>query len=385
MSKKRIVELDVMRAVAFIFVVLQHTVGGFSYRDSITMDNRIISKFIYTIARAGVPLFLFLTAVTLIYTYGDKLDIKEFYIKKIKYLFLPFAIWSLYRIISTGQTININTIWTIISGDAQYHLWYMAMIIRVYLYFPIIYVFNKFLKKQKGYIQFIVFAALVVGYFELGNYDISGILSSIFFKDPSETQQRFFNCSPLYYYIYFTLGQFFINHYEKFKELIIKNKYVIMVSYVLLLLYEHYVSLEGYVEYPYKFIKSYNELTVFFFCLSIITVYLVSYYIGNYHKHTLSIFRFIGKYSFPAYLIHIAVVNELSCTIYTSNEVTSMLKLFILTAGISLGICYVVSYLPFAKYILGVRTYVNVDKVKENIIKVIEHLRMNIGNINFNK
>ena len=90
MSKKRIAELDILRATAFIFVVLQHTVGGFSYRDNLSINNLLISKFIYTIAKAGVPIFLFLSAVTLIYTYNDKLNIKEFYIKKIKFLFLPF-------------------------------------------------------------------------------------------------------------------------------------------------------------------------------------------------------------------------------------------------------------------------------------------------------
>ncbi|MBQ3422048.1 MAG: acyltransferase [Romboutsia sp.] len=374
MSKKRIAELDILRATAFIFVVLQHTVGGFSYRDNLSINNLLISKFIYTIAKAGVPIFLFLSAVTLIYTYNDKLNIKEFYIKKIKFLFLPFAIWSIYCLRSKGQVFDANTIWTILSGDAQYHLWYMAMIIRIYLYFPIIYVFNKFLIKQKSYIQLIFFICFTLAYIKIEHFDISGIITNIFFDNPTEAQKRFFNCTPINYYIYFTMGQFFVNHYEKFKKLIIENKFKIIGLYSALLLYDYYVSLEGHIEYPFSFIKSYISINILFFCLSIIFIYLVAYYIGDFHKSLLCVFKFIGKYSFPAYLIHVSVLNELVCTIPTTNQVTCMINICTLTVIISIGFCWLMSYLPFSKYVLGVRTYINFEKARNNIINYMKDL-----------
>ncbi|MGN0144049.1 MAG: acyltransferase family protein, partial [Clostridium sp.] len=95
MKKERLYELDVMRGIAFLFIVIQHSIGGFSFRDEISFNDFIISKFIYTAAENGVELFIFLTAVSLIYTYYDKFNIKEFYIKKLKFLVLPFVIWSI--------------------------------------------------------------------------------------------------------------------------------------------------------------------------------------------------------------------------------------------------------------------------------------------------
>ena len=385
MSKKRIIELDILRAAAFLFVVFQHTVGGFSYREGLSIENLLISKFIYIIAKPGVPIFLFLSAVTLIYTYGDKLNVRDFYIKKIKFLFMPFAIWSVYCVISKGHVLDSSIIWTIISGDAQYHLWYMAMIIRIYLYFPLIYMFNKFLKKQKNYVQLTFFICFVTGYFVIENFDISGLFTNLLFNHSTEMQKRFFDCSPLNYYIYFVLGQYFINYYERFKKLILENKHKIIMLYVVLLLYEYYVSLEGHIEYPFSFIKSYSTISDLYFCLSIISAYIAAYYISHFHKYVSYVFNFIGKYSFPAYLIHITVVNELTFKIPTTNQVTCMIKFWVLTVMISIGICWILSYLPFAKYILGVRSHIDLEKIKNVMLDSLRYKGLGHHNTNFNK
>ena len=36
MKKERLVEFDLIRGMAFIFIVLQHTIGGFSFRSDIS-------------------------------------------------------------------------------------------------------------------------------------------------------------------------------------------------------------------------------------------------------------------------------------------------------------------------------------------------------------
>ena len=77
MKKERLIELDVMRAIAFLFIVIQHTIGGFSYRDDISFNDFAISKFIYIMAQNGVEFFIFLTAVSLVYTYYEKFDINR--------------------------------------------------------------------------------------------------------------------------------------------------------------------------------------------------------------------------------------------------------------------------------------------------------------------
>ena len=59
MKKERLMELDVMRGIAFLFIVLQHTIGGFSYRDDISFNDFVLAKFIYTAAQVGVVMLCF--------------------------------------------------------------------------------------------------------------------------------------------------------------------------------------------------------------------------------------------------------------------------------------------------------------------------------------
>lgn len=85
---KRLKELDVLRAIAFIFVVEQHTMGGYSNINGISSFYYHIFKFFYTIATPAVAVFFCISAVSLFHVYSKKLDHKKFYIKRIKkYLF----------------------------------------------------------------------------------------------------------------------------------------------------------------------------------------------------------------------------------------------------------------------------------------------------------
>lgn len=44
MEKERILELDIFRAIGFIFVVAQHTIGGYSYSKTASYKDILISN-----------------------------------------------------------------------------------------------------------------------------------------------------------------------------------------------------------------------------------------------------------------------------------------------------------------------------------------------------
>ena len=83
MNKKRLIELEIIRAISFIFVIVQHTIGGYSLDPKEPLNNAVILRFIYTICKPAVPMFIFISAVSLFYTYKDEIKIKEFYINMI--------------------------------------------------------------------------------------------------------------------------------------------------------------------------------------------------------------------------------------------------------------------------------------------------------------
>ncbi|GEQ15405.1 acyltransferase [Clostridium butyricum] len=357
MKKERLLELDVMRGIAFLFIVLQHTIGGFSYRDDISFNNFIVSKFIYIGAETGVELFIFLTAASLIYTYINKFDIKDFYIKKLKFLVLPFVIWSIIIMINNGQTLNVQSILVIFTGDAQYHLWYMGMILRIYLYFPIILWITKKVLKQNIYIKSGVFILLAYLYsYVLNHYGIAGFVIEHLFKNPSDLEKKLVNISPIFYYFYFVIGVYAICNYKKFKEKVLKFKYLISAVYIITFGFYFYIAVTERYSLGLPVLKSSIEMSILYRTMSILFFYLVSCIIAEKFSIMLNILTVISRYSFPAYLIHVMILNRLTLYVATGPQIIYYLRYFFMVSSISIAISWLINYIPYSEYIIGVRS-----------------------------
>lgn len=357
MKKERLLELDVMRGIAFLFIVLQHTIGGFSYRDDISFNNFIVSKFIYIGAETGVELFIFLTAASLIYTYINKFDIKDFYIKKLKFLVLPFVIWSIIIMINNGQTLNVQSILVIFTGDAQYHLWYMGMILRIYLYFPIILWITKKVLKQNIYIKSGVFILLAYLYsYVLNHYGIAGFVIEHLFKNSSDLEKKLVNISPIFYYFYFVIGVYAICNYKKFKEKVLKFKYLISVVYIITFGFYFYIAVTERYSLGLPVLKSSIEMSILYRTMSILFFYLVSCIIAEKFSIMLNILTVISRYSFPAYLIHVMILNRLTLYVATGPHIIYYLRYFFMVSSISIAISWLINYIPYSEYIIGVRS-----------------------------
>ena len=357
MKKERLLELDVMRGIAFLFIVLQHTIGGFSYRDDISFNNFIVSKFIYIGAETGVELFIFLTAASLIYTYINKFDIKDFYIKKLKFLVLPFVIWSIIIMINNGQTLNVQSILVIFTGDAQYHLWYMGMILRIYLYFPIILWITKKVLKQNIYIKSGVFILLAYLYsYVLNHYGIAGFVIEHLFKNPSDLEKKLVNISPIFYYFYLVIGVDAICNYKKFKEKVLKFKYLISVVYIITFGFYFYIAVTERYSLGLPVLKSSIEMSILYRTMSILFFYLVSCIIAEKFSIMLNILTVISRYSFPAYLIHVMILNRLTLYVATGPHIIYYLRYFFMVSSISIAISWLINYIPYSEYIIGVRS-----------------------------
>ena len=357
MKKERLLELDVMRGIAFLFIVLQHTIGGFSYRDDISFNNFIVSKFIYIGAETGVELFIFLTAASLIYTYINKFDIKDFYIKKLKFLVLPFVIWSIIIMINNGQTLNVQSILVIFTGDAQYHLWYMGMILRIYLYFPIILWITKKVLKQNIYVKSGVLILLAYLYsYVLNHYGIAGFVIEHLFKNPSDLEKKLVNISPIFDYFYFVIGVYAICNYKKFKEKVLKFKYLISAVYIITFGFYFYIAVTERYSLGLPVLKSSIEMSILYRTMSVLFFYLVSCIIAEKFSIMLNILTVISRYSFPAYLIHVMILNRLTLYVATGPHIIYYLRYFFMVSSISIAISWLINYIPYSEYIIGVRS-----------------------------
>lgn len=147
-NQPNIIEIGIVRAVAIIAVVLIHVTATPSY----VVPWGSLSAPFYLLANGlsmfAVPLFLLLSGLVLFYRYHDDWSLGQafaFYKKRLKYIVIPYLIWSLiyylYNRFASGMPFGFDVLafaellkW----GDANYHLYFMAIMIQLYLVFPLL-------------------------------------------------------------------------------------------------------------------------------------------------------------------------------------------------------------------------------------------------------
>lgn len=360
MAKERLKELDIIRAIAFIFVVDQHILGGYSYIKGLPKDQYLILKMFYIIAKPAVPIFLTISAISLFYVYYDNFNAKKYYIKRAKYILIPYIIWSAINMYELGNKDGFNDfVWQVLSGNGGFHLWYMGLILRLYICFPIILYIAKKIYNSNNVLRIIVFISTFPAYYMLSKYQyvISQNAGKFIFNNPTELQQKFINVSSLFWILYFILGIYIALNYKTFKNIIMKFKWIVVGTYLPLLAYAYMNEIEAV-----KFIRS---LYILFNIFTILVVYVVSIYLANF-KSLYNKFKFIGDYSFAGYMAHIIVLNwianNLQLCFRIKNHVILGILVWILTSIITPILISFLSCFPYSEYVTG---------AKNNIIKDI--------------
>lgn len=356
MKKERIKEIDILRAIAFIFVVAQHTVGGFSNIKSISFFDYTILKFLFTIAKTAVPIFLFISGVSLFYVYSNKVDWKKYYIKRFKYVFIPYVIWSAFNMIALGNRERFQDfIIEIIAGNGAYHLWYMGMIIRVYLFFPIILWVCTKVHLMNIKVRVSIFIGVVALYYVVSVYQniIADNVSFFIFKNPTLLENKIVNISILFWYLYFILGAYFALNYSYLKNKVLENKIILLVIYLLLFIYDYLKELNA--------IKFVRGLSLLYIVFSIITFYIICVTLSD-NNRVYSFMKFIGKYSFVSYMAQIIVINQIVSILRGLIPSIDFLLLGILTlistSIITPVIFNAISCIKYSEYIIGVKNII---------------------------
>lgn len=368
MSNKRLKELDILRAVAFIFVVAQHTLGGFSNVKGINYSEFIIMKFVYVMAKDAVQIFFFISAVGLFYVYFNKFDWKSYYIKRLKYVLIPYIIWSAINIYKLGNKDQFRDfIVQLVAGNGAFHLWYMGTILRVYLLFPAILWFVKKVYLMNAKIKTCIFIGLVILYYEVSKYQniIADKLSLFIFKTPTEIQSRIVNISFLFWFIYFVIGIYFALNYEYFKERVLKYKKVIIIVYFISFIYAFLNELE-IVHFVRSIYLLYTVISILFF-------YMLSLRLANNDK-VYKVMRLIGNYSFVAYMAHIIFINKLVNRIRLEFHTKDYLVLGLIawsTTSIVVPVIFsLISYIPYSEYITGAK------RTRKKLMNVMDFFKL---------
>lgn len=353
LDDKRLKEIDILRALAFIFVVVQHGMGGLSFSSKIGIIDKVSLRLFYMVGKPAVQIFLFISGLSLSYVYSRKLNLKNYYIKRIKYVIIPYLIWSVINMYKLGNKDRLAQFFLqSVAGNGAFHLWYMGGIIRLYIFFPIILYISKKVHSMNKSARIAIFSSILILYYQIFKYKnlISDKAALFIFRTPSDLQHKMVDISMLFWILYFILGIYAALNYEYIKEKLLKYKVIIYISYFILLAYAYFNDLDVI---PFN-----RVLTIAYTTSSILFFYIISCQVVNKQK-VYKCMRFISDYSFASYMAHVIVLSKVANQINAWNvNIPNFLYASIITIAtvfITSVIIYLISCVPFTGVITGIK------------------------------
>jgi len=375
--KEWISEIGYLRGLSALAVIAIHVV---SYNIYIVHPNVLvfITIFINSVSHFAIPMFVILSGFLLFHKYHDKtISLKEFYLSQLGKIIPPFLIFSVFYSIVNGHSFNINhlpvTIIKIVSGRSSGHLWFLPLIIQLYLIYPLLhraYLYAKTRNNVYHVVLGLIFFQIVFDIFDLfmrflySSLPIQGMLRRIFVSHLS----------------YFFFGLYIRDNYSAFKKWLSSLR--LSVICILMVFLNSLLSSFGYLEMGrhngIANVPPFLPLSVLSTILGSLGLFVNSilfYKIGiallsqqnNRNNKIAEILNRLGKYSFGIYLIHVFFVVKI-VTLLNALKISPYDWVFYpITFSISVVLSYMtihfLSYLPYARYIVGVRTSIYLQQL----------------------
>ena len=363
---RRIKELDSLRGLITLFVIIIHLTSTYVYykEDNFTYNFIGILNCALTFV---VPCFLFISAMIMAIQAKKlkKVNWKEFIQKRLVKVIIALIFWTIVYMFLFDKFENITTheiitipefIEMLLTGSAAYHLYFLPIIIQLYLVFPIVWIIKentetKLKKKIKNLLKkckiklnldfnliqnflLVLFIASLIHYVFLFGFRFN-ILRKLIYH-------------PIFLITYFLpviLGIWIGNNYSKLNTKIknISKKYVSILLVALSLISGYIYVYWGFINFNGR-----TQLIVSPIYWCIICVSLL-YFFKQSNKKTPFLNK-ISLYSFIIYLTHplfifLLAVNFPSFIIITNNHFINYLIDTMLRFIIILSASYLVSFI----------------------------------------
>lgn len=331
--KKKLSQLDLYSGIAILFVVIVHAncyYASYTLKvDSVNKANYFINL-IDKIMHVAVAMFIFISG----FKFGlDEriVDKKIFISKKIKKVFKPFFILSIFFVffhrfgsliksILNDKSIDITMFISNLFKDVilfpigynyAYQLWYIPMYLAVVISY--IFIIDIFSKSRK---RLILFSVLSIFYVFIVN-------SNNFFV------QYPYPLKFIYYFIFYELGIVFAR-----KKEVTERKGIILLSYLILVILISFIKDE--------FLSNIlNDLLLT--PLSVIAWYYISFMLER-----IKTLNFLGENSFYIFLFHEPIVLFLVTKLF--YELNMFNNYFFVICSVLISICLsIVIHLNIAK------------------------------------
>ncbi|HHW56986.1 MAG TPA: acyltransferase [Clostridia bacterium] len=328
MNKERIKEIDILKGIAIIAVLIIHTTSSAVVILSKTSISYFVLAIVNRLAQFAVPAFIFASAMLLIYNYGDSHDWRVFYKKRFKNVLFPYISWTFiygaYLIMLYHIPLrSILTVRNLLLGGMFYHMYFIVIIVQLYLLFPIILYIYRLINKN----FYTVVMAIIL--FQIAEIIIFKSFISKHFKDSSVIFAT---------YISFIIAGMYIG--ENIKSWIKKYKFIGIITFVISMISGYFfigISLNAFAG---KIINS-NLFNLYWYTYTLMaSIFLLVLSVGILKYPSISNFMInTGKLSFGIYLIHPLILDILMHFLKTSKSL-----LFDIYTGVAFITIFIFSY-----------------------------------------
>lgn len=372
MPKERIPEIERLRGIAFLAVVLQHSIAHYTIAPGMETGDGKMMAFLLLATKFAVPAFVFITGLVLFYNDSPQLNYRTFVVRRIKDIYIPFAIWTIiHTAVNQGLHLGTQEGWVelgrnLITGKSSSHLWYIIMLFQLYLLYPLI---RKALTRIASTLSRGINIMLLIaagGLFILLTDFVpeisvwAGRLSIPVFSDLFTT---YADRNALYFSFYFIMGAAAGLNLQGWREWLDKTRliywplFLFMFGFHLIAAFREVQGGDGtrITLHSLSLIRPWMAL---FLILSMLVMYDISAWICRWAGQSVNrLLSTLGVYSFGAYLVHlltlrISYMADEAWLLSTPSWVR-ILSSWVISAALAYAVTRVISLLPFGKWIVG--------------------------------
>ncbi|MCW2278288.1 acyltransferase [Heliophilum fasciatum] len=374
--KALILEIQQLRGLAFLAVVLQHTLGAFIRQSNVTMGDVVLLSLLYQLCKFAVPAFILITGFVLFYNYHERLHYPSFIRKRLLEIGVPYFLWA---IVYYGRFApETPDLWTgfmefgfqTLSGWVCYHLWFVIMILQYYLLFP---VFRHLYLWGKPYLQtkrqvVLAYGGLLLLYLALGwfyVYQLPGFDAALDYPLIRQAFVDFRDRNFIFWFFYFALGALAGLQVTQWRAWVaqvqIKNGFVWIgfLSYVFFFFIDTVQMGADGITVDMDAASLFKPSVIALVLSSLVLIYGLSLWLVDKGGWMARLNGLLGQHSYFGYLAHALVLDYTADAVRKAWPVLNPSMMMLATSLICVMVCLllsiVISYLPFGRYLGGSR------------------------------
>ncbi|WP_431804193.1 acyltransferase [Halobacillus andaensis] len=350
MEKKYLYEINFVRAIACLLVVMVHV--GARFYGAYDGSHTTLTNFFNQISRIGTPLFAVMSGFLLYNQMAKKeFNVHRFLKSRMTKIISPFVVWSLFYLIYSASygtevfpdfsnsTEVFDFIYMFVTGDSYFHLYFISLVIQFYFLFLLI---RKWMNLKTvtllTTISFYVNYLFITNDFEFMNSYVTSFINS-----------RTFLLQWIYY---FMLGALLVKLWPYIHQILLKR-----INQIYALVTGLFVLLFTVLDYhSHQQIINSNENILHFITIPIAFIVLISLYyqLIFWKNFIMESFIKLGNMSMGIYLIHPFIIDMYQR--YAPYDVFAepfyIIPFHIMVVLICVIVLKVISLLPYSQYIV---------------------------------